>query len=64
MFVVIYMLILQFSQLNKKRGRRKGSKNKLSPGVTKMLGEASLQYAYGNFEQVISSFMYYFFVHL
>ncbi|KAH9781975.1 general transcription factor 3c polypeptide 3 [Citrus sinensis] len=41
-------------KLNKKRGRRKGSKNKLSPGVTKMLGEASLQYAYGNFEQAIS----------
>ncbi|KAJ4713911.1 General transcription factor 3C polypeptide 3 [Melia azedarach] len=41
-------------KLNKKRGRRKGKKNKLSPEITKMLGEATLHYAHGSFEKAIS----------
>ncbi|KAJ0085375.1 hypothetical protein Patl1_06855 [Pistacia atlantica] len=42
-------------KLNKKRGRRKGSKNKHSPEVTKLLGEATLHYAHGRFEQAVSA---------
>ncbi|XP_044463688.1 general transcription factor 3C polypeptide 3 isoform X2 [Mangifera indica] len=42
-------------KLNKKRGRRKGSKKKQSPEVTKLLGEATLHYAYGRFEQAITA---------
>lgn len=52
------MLIMRFSQLNKKRGRRKGKKNKLSPEITKMLGEATLHYAHGSFEKVTYLFIY------
>lgn len=36
----------------KKRGRRKGSKNKLSPEITKMLGDATVLYAHGRYEDV------------
>ncbi|OAY46652.1 hypothetical protein MANES_06G016500v8 [Manihot esculenta] len=38
----------------KKRGRRKGSKNKLSPEITKMLGDATVLYAHGRYEDAIS----------
>ncbi|XAR55675.1 hypothetical protein NMG60_11035825 [Bertholletia excelsa] len=37
----------------KKRGRKKGSKNKLSPEVTRKLGNATLHYAHGRFEEAI-----------
>ncbi|KAF2317273.1 hypothetical protein GH714_019262 [Hevea brasiliensis] len=37
----------------KKRGRRK-SKNKLSPKITKMLGDATVLYAHGRYEEAIS----------
>ncbi|KAF2317271.1 hypothetical protein GH714_019237 [Hevea brasiliensis] len=40
--------------LLKKRGRRKGSKNKLSPKITKMLGDATVLYAHGRYEEAIS----------
>ena len=36
----------------KKSGRRKGLKNKLSPEVTRKLGEANLHYAHGHYEEV------------
>lgn len=36
----------------KKRGRRKGSKNKLSPEITRMLGDATIHYAQGHHEEV------------
>ncbi|KAB1211026.1 General transcription factor 3C polypeptide 3 [Morella rubra] len=38
----------------KKRGRRKGSKNKLSPEITRMLGDATIHYAQGHHEEAIS----------
>ncbi|XP_059631065.1 uncharacterized protein LOC132273957 isoform X2 [Cornus florida] len=37
----------------KKRGRRKGSKNKLSPEVSQKLGDATLHYAHGRYEEAI-----------
>ncbi|XP_077231618.1 tetratricopeptide repeat (TPR)-containing protein [Tasmannia lanceolata] len=37
----------------KKRGRRKGSKNKLSPEVTRKLGDATLHYAFGRYDEAI-----------
>ncbi|KAI9383781.1 hypothetical protein POPTR_013G128900v4 [Populus trichocarpa] len=39
-------------RMPKRRGRRKGSKNKLSPEITRMLGDATLHYAHGNYEEV------------
>ncbi|XP_030550361.2 general transcription factor 3C polypeptide 3 isoform X2 [Rhodamnia argentea] len=42
------------SKKTKKRGRRKGSRNKLSPGITRMLGDATLNYARGNYDEAIS----------
>ncbi|KAG2713980.1 hypothetical protein I3760_03G004500 [Carya illinoinensis] len=42
------------SRKPKKRGRRKGSKNKLSPEITRMLGDATLHYAHGCFEEAKS----------
>ncbi|KAK9283298.1 hypothetical protein L1049_011535 [Liquidambar formosana] len=41
------------SRKPKKRGRRKGSKNKLSPEVTRMLGDATLHYAHGCYKEAI-----------
>ncbi|KAI9174460.1 hypothetical protein LWI28_017606 [Acer negundo] len=41
-------------KLNNTRERRKGTKNKLNPQVTRLLGEATLHYAHGRFEQAIS----------
>ncbi|XP_048335171.2 uncharacterized protein LOC125423810 isoform X3 [Ziziphus jujuba] len=38
----------------KKRGRQKGSKNKLSRDVARMLGEATLYYAHCRYEEAIS----------
>lgn len=38
----------------KKRGRRKGSKNKVSAEVTKKLGDATLHYAHGRYDEVWS----------
>ncbi|KAL2936929.1 General transcription factor 3C polypeptide 3 [Bienertia sinuspersici] len=42
------------SRKPKKRGRRKGSKNKLSPEITQKLGDANLHYAHGRYEDAIS----------
>uniref|UniRef100_A0A2N9IDX6 Uncharacterized protein n=1 Tax=Fagus sylvatica TaxID=28930 RepID=A0A2N9IDX6_FAGSY len=42
------------SRKPKKRGRRKGSKNKLSPKITRMLGDATLHYAHGRYEVAVS----------
>lgn len=39
------------SRMAKKRGRRKGSKNKVSPEVTRKLGDATLHYAHGRYEE-------------
>lgn len=36
----------------KKRGRRKGSKNKPDPKVTQMLGDATLHYIRGHYDKV------------
>ncbi|GFQ00253.1 general transcription factor 3c polypeptide 3 [Phtheirospermum japonicum] len=41
------------SRKNKKRGRRKGSRNKARPEVSRKLGEATLHYAHGRFEEAI-----------
>ncbi|XP_068658624.1 uncharacterized protein [Aristolochia californica] len=41
------------SRKRKKRGRRKGSKKKLSPEVTKKLGDATLHYASGRYDEAI-----------
>lgn len=41
------------SRKRKKSGRRKGLKNKLSPEVTRKLGEANLHYAHGRYEEAI-----------
>ncbi|KAK6160873.1 hypothetical protein DH2020_004254 [Rehmannia glutinosa] len=41
------------SRKTKKRGRRKGSKNKVNPEVTRKLGDATLHYAHGRFEEAI-----------
>ncbi|XP_010252329.1 PREDICTED: general transcription factor 3C polypeptide 3 isoform X2 [Nelumbo nucifera] len=41
------------SRKHKKRGRRKGSRNKLSPEVTRKLGDATLHYAFGRYEEAI-----------
>ena len=46
--LIFYVCLMQ----PKKRGRRKGSKNKLSPEITRMLGDATLHYAYGHYEEV------------
>ncbi|KAK9066798.1 hypothetical protein SSX86_014121 [Deinandra increscens subsp. villosa] len=37
----------------KKRGRRKGSKKKISPEITRKLGDATLYYAHGRYEEAI-----------
>ncbi|KAI3678471.1 hypothetical protein L6452_37765 [Arctium lappa] len=37
----------------KKRGRRKGSKKKVSPEITRKLGDATLYYAHGRYEEAI-----------
>lgn len=42
------------SKKTKKRGRRKGSRNKLSSEITRMLGDATLHYARGNYDEGIS----------
>ena len=36
----------------KKRGRHKGSKNKLSLQITRKLGDATLHYAHGRYKEV------------
>ncbi|XP_021733713.1 general transcription factor 3C polypeptide 3-like [Chenopodium quinoa] len=41
------------SKKPKKRGRRKGSRNKLSTEITKKLGDANLHYAHGRYEEAI-----------
>ncbi|KAK6134192.1 hypothetical protein DH2020_032082 [Rehmannia glutinosa] len=41
------------SRKTKKKGRRKGSKNKVNPEVTRKLGDATLHYAHGRFEEAI-----------
>ncbi|XP_058200798.1 uncharacterized protein LOC131315640 isoform X2 [Rhododendron vialii] len=41
------------SRKSRKRGRRKGSKNKLNPEVTRKLGDATLHYAHGQYEEAI-----------
>ncbi|OMO51533.1 Tetratricopeptide-like helical, partial [Corchorus capsularis] len=42
------------SRKPKKRGRRKGSRNKLSPEIVSMLGDATLHYANGRYKEAIS----------
>ncbi|KAL9243185.1 hypothetical protein vseg_017105 [Gypsophila vaccaria] len=38
----------------KKKGRRKGTRNNLSPEITKKLGDANLHYAHGRYEDAIT----------
>ncbi|CAN0903646.1 General transcription factor 3C polypeptide 3 [Linum grandiflorum] len=42
------------SRKRKKNGRRKGSKNKRSPEITRMLGDATVHYVHRNYEEAIS----------
>ncbi|XP_010679206.2 uncharacterized protein LOC104894626 isoform X2 [Beta vulgaris subsp. vulgaris] len=44
----------QSRKKNKRRGRRGGSRSKLSPDIVKKLGDATLHYAYGRFKDAIS----------
>lgn len=41
-------LVLQ----SKRRGRKRGSKNKLSPEITRKIGDATLYYASGDYDEV------------
>lgn len=41
------------SRKRKKKGRRRGSKNKLTPEITRMLGDATYHYALGSYEEAI-----------
>ena len=41
-----------------KRGRRKGTRNKLKSEVTKKLGDANLHYAHGRYEDVCVSLLH------
>lgn len=41
------------SKKSKKKGRKKGSKNKINPEVTRKLGDATLRYAQGHFEEAV-----------
>ncbi|KAH7678963.1 TPR-like protein [Dioscorea alata] len=48
------LFICKVVQINlKKRGRRKGSRKKLSPGVTRKIGDATLHYASGDYDKAI-----------
>ena len=49
---VTYLIFYVCRMQPKKRGRWKGSKNKLSPEITRMLGDATLHYAHGHYEEV------------
>ncbi|PWA68583.1 tetratricopeptide repeat (TPR)-containing protein [Artemisia annua] len=42
------------SKKMKKRGRRFGSRNKLSPEITRKLGDATLYYVHGRYEEAIT----------
>ncbi|XP_015952642.1 uncharacterized protein LOC107477182 [Arachis duranensis] len=42
------------SRKQKKRGRRKGSRNKLNPQITRMLGDATLHYVCRRYDQAIA----------
>ncbi|KAL3513257.1 hypothetical protein ACH5RR_025974 [Cinchona calisaya] len=44
------------SRKPKKRGRRKGSRNKVSPEITRKLGDATLHYAHGCYGEAIRVF--------
>nr|XP_027086549.1 general transcription factor 3C polypeptide 3-like [Coffea arabica] len=44
------------SRKPKRRGRRKGSRNKVSPEVTRKLGDATLHYAHGRYGEAIGVF--------
>ncbi|XP_029127156.1 general transcription factor 3C polypeptide 3 isoform X2 [Cajanus cajan] len=46
-----YYGVRKRSRKVKKRGRRKGSKNKLDPKLTRMLGDATLHYACGHYDK-------------
>ncbi|RDX98421.1 General transcription factor 3C polypeptide 3, partial [Mucuna pruriens] len=46
-----YYGVRKRSRKPKKRGRRKGSKNKLDPKLTRMLGDATLHFACGNYDK-------------
>lgn len=37
---------------HRRRGRRKGTRNKLNPEISLMLGEATCHYAHGRYEEV------------
>ncbi|KAM7474094.1 hypothetical protein LguiB_021337 [Lonicera macranthoides] len=41
------------SRKTKKKGRQRGSKNKVSPEITRKLGDANLHYVHGRFEEAI-----------
>ncbi|MCL7043412.1 hypothetical protein MKW94_027674 [Papaver nudicaule] len=47
------MVMWKKSKAMKKKGRKRGSRNKLSPEVTKKLGEANIFYAKRQYEQAI-----------
>lgn len=46
----------------KKRGRPEGSKKKVCPEIRRMLGDASLHYALGRYEEVNFFFLFSYFL--
>lgn len=48
MHVIFILFLVQL----KKRGRRKGSKNKCSPEIQRMVADATLKYASGCYDEV------------
>lgn len=49
---MLHTILKVYLMQPKKRGRQKGSKNKLSRDVARMLGEATLYYAHCRYEEV------------
>lgn len=54
-FPCLCAVLTLFLMQPKKRGRQKGSKNKPNREVVQKLGEATLYYAHGRYEEVICS---------
>lgn len=52
--LISFFLSLPLKIQCKKRGRRKGSKNKVNPEVTRKIGDANVHYAHCRHEEVCS----------
>ncbi|KAK4793502.1 hypothetical protein SAY86_023937 [Trapa natans] len=54
MEAMVYGKVCKRPRKLKKKGRRKGSKKKIDPRISTMLGDATLHYAHGRYEEAIS----------